>query len=119
MFPFELFQILYCSENCRQTDWSHNHLCGKTHHVLSAEPISNADAQVVAEHEILLRLITFINIEIIVKTALQNRPMPVLKDKTTKVFHLNEITLEALLSLEDNFDKMSNEEKKMHCTVRI
>jgi len=61
-----------------------------------------------------LRLISRIGLDNIRQTAKENKPMPsLLGDPRTKGFQNGKFqaaTLEALLSLEDNFDKLTSEE---------
>lgn len=125
------FQIMYCSEDCRDTDWSsvHSSTCRKTLHVLNTESLQPIETQCIPDEEthataiqeIEIRLITFIGLETIMETALENRPMSLFKDQRTKGFHngkFEAITLESLLSLEDNFDKLTIDEKEEHSIVR-
>jgi hypothetical protein len=119
---------MYCSENCRNEDWSssvHSHMCGnmKLHHFNAG---TDSKPQYLPEAtflELLMRLIDFIGLETIKTTVLENKPMmSLLGDKRTKGFaggKFEAVTLEALLSLECNIDKVSGRDILQHSIVRI
>jgi len=72
------------------------------------------DSSTVLSQSMLLRLITSIGLDNIKKMVFENRPMPsLLGNPRTKGFQdgkFEAATLEALLSLEDNFGKLSSED---------
>jgi hypothetical protein len=72
---------------------------------------------------LLVHLIAHIGLEKIKQTVQENKPMPsLLGDPRKKGFQdgkFETATLEALLSLEDNFDKLTSEEVNAACDVSI
>jgi hypothetical protein len=124
---------MYCSENCRNDDGSsaHSLICGNTTlpkliggsngpSKTQYPPVNDLKA---ACYELMMRLIGVIGLETIKTTAQENKPMKsLLGDKRTKGFvdgKFEAVTLESLLSLEDNFDKFIKEEKLKQSYVRL
>jgi hypothetical protein len=115
---------MYCSEDCLNADWSFAHKgeCKKLYNL--SQPLDpfklvdywmpSEDSSTVLSQSMLLRLITSIGLDNIKKTVFENRPMPsLLGNPRTKGFQdgkFEAATLEALLSLEDNFGKLSSED---------
>jgi hypothetical protein len=127
-----LFQTMYCSENCRDIDWStvHHGNCNQkvNHDLVIIEPAELLEAKsfgsaAVASYSMRHHLISFVGIENIKKTALENKPMTSLSgDPKTKGFldgKFQGSNLEALLSLEDNFEKLSSKFLEMYSFVSI
>jgi hypothetical protein len=129
------FQNMYCSENCLSADWSFAHK-GECNNRLFIKPPARHSAvpftleeftkpstvsRIVSVRSILLRLISRIGLDNIKKNVLENKSMPSLVgDPRTKGFQdgkFGAITLEALLSLEDNFGKMTREELTAYSNV--
>jgi hypothetical protein len=73
--------------------------------------------------QLIMRLIDFIGLETIKTTALENKPMKsLLGDKRTKGFvdgKFEAVTLESLLSFEDNFDKLIKKDIIQQSHVRL
>jgi hypothetical protein len=126
---------MYCSENCRNSDWSSAHK-GECNNKLimllpSLTPLVPLKLEEYASPDnesvylsilsVTLRLISYIGLENIKKTVLENKPMAsLLEDPRTKGFQDGKFetdTLEALLSLEDNFDRLTGEELSKACDV--
>lgn len=112
------FQKMYCSENCRHDDWSsvHSHICGKALLDQCSVTASGSTKFVpFGIQELLNRLIVLIGVETIQTIAVQDKPIKsLLGDQRTKGFHggkFEAITLESVLSLVDNCDKLSVEER--------
>jgi hypothetical protein len=115
---------MYCSEICRDADWStvHKNMCEEKFIPISLSPFNfekESDWYIdalQARMAMAVRLITCIGLDEIKKTALENKPMKsLLGDPKTKGFQdgkFQAATLEALLSLEDNFNKWSSEDLK-------
>jgi hypothetical protein len=122
---------MYCSENCRNSDWSSAHKgeCIKLSHPLSLKrlnidevtgPVTESSAVPVTS--MLIRLISRIGLDNIKKAALENKPLKSFADPRTKGFQegkFEAINLEALLSLEDNFSKLTYGEECSACYVSI
>jgi hypothetical protein len=68
-----------------------------------------------------MRLIAHIGLDNIKKTVQENKPMPsLLGDPRTKGFQdgkFEEVTLESVLSLEDNFEKLTSVDLDWACQV--
>lgn len=113
---------MYCDEKCREKDWSavHKDNCNKKihHDLVTLEPIdlyntksspSNV-SEGLATYSLVSHLISFIGIEQIKRIAMENKPLS--EDPITKGFEdgkFQEATLEALLSLDDNFTNQTKE----------
>jgi hypothetical protein len=123
---------MYCSENCRDTDWStvhHGNCNQKLHHdLVIINPVELNEAKsygsaAMASYSTRHHLIFLVGIENIKKIAVENKPMTSLAgDPKTKGFldgKFQAANLEALLSLEDNFDKLSSEFLEMYSFVSI
>jgi len=105
-------------------------MCDKAAHLSNAEFLQpektqfylTSVTQSTATHGMMTRLIAFIGLETIKKIALENKPLKsLLGDQRTKGFFEGKFeaaSLEAVLSLEDNFDRLSSEEKVLTSTVR-
>jgi hypothetical protein len=122
---------MYCSENCLNSDWTSAHKgdCNKNCHVKNLVPfkldefnLPGQESELFCHRSVLLHLITYIGLDYIKKTVQENKPMPsLLGDPRTKGFQdgkFGTATLEALLSLEDNFGKLTSEEVNEACIVR-
>jgi hypothetical protein len=122
---------MYCSEDCLNADWStaHEGECNKLYRL--SEPLApfklekysrpSEDSPILAMQSILLRLIYCIGLDNIRQIVLENKSMPsLLGDPRKKGFQdgkFETATLEALLSLEDNFGKLTKEELNLQCSV--
>jgi hypothetical protein len=105
-------------------------MCDKAAHLSNAEFLQpektqfylNSVTRATATHGMMTRLIAFIGLETIKKIALENKPLKsLLGDQRTKGYFEGKFeaaSLEAVLSLEDNFDRLSSEEKMLTSTVR-
>jgi hypothetical protein len=114
---------MYCSEKCCDAYWSvvHQSTCGKESPLpnyreflkLDKTKITSDETKAGAAKSMSIRLIACIGLENIKKTALENKPMKALSNKLrTRGFQDGKFeiaNLEALLSLEDNFNKLSRE----------
>jgi hypothetical protein len=113
---------MYCDEHCRERDWItvHKGNCNKKlhHDLVTMDPVDlyiakfspSEASEDLATFALVSNLISLIGIEQIKKTALENNPMsddPIAKGFKDGKFH--EVTLEALLSLEDNFKDQTKE----------
>jgi hypothetical protein len=122
---------MYCSENCRTSDWSscHNGECNKLSHPLSLKRLQFdevmgpvAESSAVPVTSMLVRMISRIGLDNIKKAAQENKPLKSFADPRTKGFQdgkFEAINLEALLSLEDNFSKLTYGEERSACYVSI
>jgi len=118
------FQTMYCSESCLNADRSsvHKGECNKLSHPQTLElneftNSSGTDETKSQAHltvnSMLVRLISCIGLDNIKKTVLENKSLLSFADPRTKGFQDGKLqtgSLEALLSLEDNFDKLTKEE---------
>jgi hypothetical protein len=123
---FVSFQAMYCSEKCSSSDWTSAHKgeCNKLSHPISTGPFKLDEMKPPSPDSIqstVVRLISRIGLNNIKKTVLENKHMPsLLGDPRTKGFQdgkFETATLEALLSLEDNFGKLTREELFTLCCV--
>jgi hypothetical protein len=123
---FDLFQTMYCSKKCRNSDWSsaHKSECNKISFVTPLGPFKLDESPDQGSHffsiqSTLIHLIAYIGLKNIKKTVLENKPMlSLMGDPRTKGFQdgiFETATLEAILSLEDNFDKLTSEEIHSAC----
>lgn len=124
---------MYCSVSCRQSDWnsSHEHSCCYT--IESETPdkkvldLNKTQEQphfagirsAFSETAVCLqqRLIQFIDLDIIRSAAKKNEPMPSWRANDPRIRGFRDgkfatVDLEALISLEDNFNKLDSSEKK-------
>jgi hypothetical protein len=124
---------MYCSEHCLNADWSfahygecNNKLLSQLPHPLvpfNLEKYTKPDSmsRIVSTQSFLLRLVARIGLDNIKKIVLENKSMPsLLGDPRKKGFQNGKFeaaTLEALLSLEDNFGKMSDVEVNTYSKV--
>lgn len=121
---------MYCSEICRDRDWSpaHKHQCDKQAVLTTLQPLKldqpTAPArvsQIASAQSMAVNLISCIGVENIKKTALENKPMEsMLGDPRTRGFKdekFQEATLEALLSLEDNYDNLNSMDLQIFSNV--
>jgi hypothetical protein len=130
---------MYCSVSCRDSDWtkSHEQSCLHTRscyekdtHRAAVLNLSNTQlASVGGIYSfdnvavcVMQRLIQSIGIEEIQRAAINNEPMLSwsAKDPRTRGFRHGKfatVDLEALISLEDNFDKLNDIEKACYAKV--
>jgi hypothetical protein len=122
---------MYCSENCRNSDWSLAHKLECKHvtpewYTFSEKNLgetSHTISQMFMPTSLSLRLVNVIGLDVIKKAVLENKPMESLfaKDARTRGFHdgkFQEVTLEALLSLDDKFDEnLPSKERDGSCVV--
>jgi MYND finger len=116
-----IFQAMYCSEDCLNADWNFAHKgeCKKLSHPKTLEPFKleeftspSTESQALHVKSMLVRLIARIGLDNIKKTVLENKPLKPL-DLSTQGFQdgtFEAATLDALLLLEDNFEKLKSEE---------
>jgi hypothetical protein len=115
------FQTMYCSENCLIADSSsaHKSECNKLSRPLTLKfdelttCLGTEKSQALTIKSMMVRLISRIGLDNIKKTVLENKPLQSFADPRTKGFQDGKLqtgSLEALLSLEDNFDKLTKEE---------
>jgi hypothetical protein len=125
---------MYCSENCCNSDWisAHKEECNKTltpplpFRPFKVEEFTGPSAPGSGIYSIIsitIRLIARIGLDNIRQIVLQNKPMPsLLGDPRTKGFQdgkFEAASLEALLSLEDNFEKLTSTETNLACNVSL
>jgi len=118
---------MYCSEKCRESDWNNGHrdscyylfFCYES--VLGREesrvPFSTSSSFLTCVSQCLY---TYFGVENLKRAAQHNESMAVHSDPRTKGFShgkFNTATLEAFLSLEDNLDKLSQQEIDDHAWV--
>jgi hypothetical protein len=122
---------MYCGEKCRDSDWSsaHKGKCNEQKSYpsttrpfkLDEYAIPSVEAHVIALQTLTARLINVIGLDCIKKTVLlENKPMKSFEDPRTKGFQdgkFQAVNLEALLSLEDNFDKLNSDDINGSCQV--
>jgi hypothetical protein len=122
---------MYCSEKCRSSDWKssgHKGVCNKLFSPpKTLEPFKHEEfiipapeSRFSAMKSLIVRLITCIGLDTIKKAVLENNPLKSFEDPRTKGFQGGQFgtaTLEALLSLEDQFGKWSSEELNAACKV--
>lgn len=115
---------MYCNKKCRDDDWKNFHRgnCLKKlqHEFLNSEPniagvIKSPEAgpaHAFTCFTLMLRLINFVGIENIRKTIYENKPTTSsTADPTSEEYLIakyKKVTLDALLSLEDNFGKLND-----------
>lgn len=125
---------MYCDEYCRDKDWitAHQGNCNQKlyHDLATLEPpklyktkSSGQLPQYLASVSLVSHLISFVGFDNIKKIALENKPMTSLSgDPKTKGFQdgkFHKATIEALLSLDDNFENQSRESLKNFSNVSI
>jgi len=120
---------MYCSENCVDADRisAHKLECNKISRPkpLNLDEFTSSgtnDCEALSVTSVLVRLVSRIGLENIKKTVRDNKPFESFADPRTKGFQdgkFEAINLEALLSLEDNFDKFTSEELSGLCNVSI
>jgi len=121
---------MYCSERCRDFDWKNGHndscfflLLSYMDHNVPEESKVPFNSQLRGNkllHSVNQRLYSFFGVENLKKVVQNNESMAENSDPRTKGFSggkFNNATLEAFLSLEDNMDKLSQQEKDEHCWV--
>jgi hypothetical protein len=130
---------MYCSISCRDLDWktSHGQSCFDTRNFyendvqeevldLNKTQLSTSDEVYSfdnAANGVLQRLIHIIGLQKIQSAAMNNEPMLSwsANDPRTRGFRDGKfatVDLEALISLEDNFNKLDDVEKKCYAQVR-
>jgi len=129
-------QVMYCSDECRDSDWdtSHEYSCffTKCCYETGGNNKSAFDPSMLglpSDLELgnpfnctIQRLIGFFGFQNLKDAALQNAPVESFSDPRTKGFKngkLNSPSLEAFLSLEDNVDKLDAAEKVYFIKVRL
>lgn len=128
-------QIMYCSVSCRDSDWksSHEHSCFNTQngYLMSHETVLDLNKTHLsafggiasfnsAANCVLQRLIQAISVQNIMSAAIKNEPMLSwsANDPRTRGFRDGKfatVDLEALISLEDNFDRLDATELSCFC----
>jgi hypothetical protein len=107
---------MYCSEKCRDEDRStvHHSTCNKIFAPTASPETHITVPQAIATKTMMYRLIACIGLENIKQTALENKHMKSLGGSLrTRGFQggkFQTANLEALLSLEDNFGKLSKDD---------
>jgi hypothetical protein len=124
---------MYCSEHCLNADWSfaHNGECNNKLILRLPHPLlpfnleeytkPGSMSRIVSFQSILLRLVATIGLDEIKNIVGENKSMPsLLGDPRKKGFQNGKFeaaTLEALLSLEDTFGKLSDVEVNAYSKV--
>jgi len=108
---------MYCCEECRDCDWRNDHkdycyfiCCFCVNLGLGTDKLSELGQLMSRINQ---KLYTYFGVEYLKRAAQHNEPMAVSSNPRTRGFSngkFNNATLEAFMSLEDNMDKLNEEE---------